>query len=109
MRRSISQLGEARARLVDRWAPGFPSAAAVIVDILVGLRMSPTALGIVVGLLWAVTDDVMLAQRQMLGRARMESVLGRDRLDGRRRRGMGPGERGPSCHGRRRLWHRGGG
>ena len=81
VRRLIGQLGEARVRLADRWAPGFPSAAAVIVDILAGpSEMSPTALGIVVGLLWAVTDDVVLAQRQMLGRARLESVLGRDRL-----------------------------
>jgi hypothetical protein len=81
LRRSVGQLGEARVRLFDRWAPGSPSAAAVIVDILASSsEVSPTALGIVVGLLWAVTDDVSLAQRQMLGRARLEPVLGRDRL-----------------------------
>ena len=81
VRRLIGQLGEERVRLADRWAPGFSSAAAVIVDVLAGpSEVSPTALGIVVGLLWVVTDDVVLAQRQMLGRARLESVLGRDRL-----------------------------
>lgn len=81
VRQSISQLGEARARLVDRWAPGTPSAAAVIVDMLAGPpATSPAAVGIVVGLLWVATDDALLAQRQMLGRARLEPVLGRDRL-----------------------------
>ena len=99
VRRLIGQLGEERVRLADRWAPGFSSAAAVIVDVLAGpSEVSPTALGIVVGLLWAVTDDVVLAQRQMLGRARLESVLGRDRLTAAGRRGMGPGEHGPSRH-----------
>ena len=81
VRRLIGQLGEERARLAERWAPAFSSAVAVIVDVLAGpSEVSPTALGIVVGLLWVVTDDVVLAQRQMLGRARLESVLGRGRL-----------------------------
>ncbi len=72
---------EARDRVGARWAPASPQATAVIVDLLAtGQPVSPTALGLVVDLLWTATDDASLAQRQTLGRARLEPLLGRDRL-----------------------------
>lgn len=72
---------ERRAELAKRWAPDAPTAASVVADLLAGVPgPPPIALGLVVGLLWAVTDDPDLAQRQVLARARLETVLGRDRL-----------------------------
>ncbi len=81
VRQALATLGDVRTHLVDRWAPATPTATGTIVDVLANNPgVSPTALGLVVGILWAATDDVALAQRQMLCRARMEPLLGRDRL-----------------------------
>lgn len=81
VRQALAALGDAQTHLVDRWAPATPTATGIIVDVLASKTgVSTTALGLVVGILWAATDDVALAQRQMLCRARMESLLGRDRL-----------------------------
>lgn len=78
---AVSTLGEIRARLAERWAPATPSATGVIVEMVAGRpEVSPTALGLVVDVLWTVTDDASLTQRQMLGRARLEPIIGRDRL-----------------------------
>lgn len=72
---------ETRAAIALRWAPEAPTAAPVIAELLAGMPgPPPVALGLVVGLLWTPTEDADLAQRQMLARARLESVIGRDRL-----------------------------
>ncbi len=81
VRAALATLGEARERLTDWWASAYPTATDVIVDVLASSAgVSPTALGLVVGILWAATDDHALAQRQMLCRARLEPLLGRERL-----------------------------
>lgn len=73
--------GETRAAVARRWAPDAPSAAPIVADLLAGLPgPPPIALGLVVGLLWAPTDDAVLAQRQVLARARLEAAIGRDQL-----------------------------
>lgn len=80
VRRAISSLGEQRARLTERWAPATPTATAAILDLVADTPTSPTALGLVVGVLWEPTTDSQLAQRQALGKARLEPLLGRDRV-----------------------------
>jgi hypothetical protein len=86
IRRSLAGLSdETRERVAARWAPAAPAATNVIVDLPAdtngaGEPVSATALGLVVDLLWAATDDPVLAQRQILGRVRLETELGRDRL-----------------------------
>ena len=79
-RRAVCALGELRERLVDRWAPAAPTATQAILQHVADSTTSPAALGIVVDVLWASTDDSHLAQRQALGKARLESLLGRDLL-----------------------------
>ncbi|HEY8546307.1 MAG TPA: BREX-2 system phosphatase PglZ, partial [Acidimicrobiales bacterium] len=73
-----------RRRLGDRWAATLGPAAPVLVDLLAdGAGGSLAALGLVAGLLWTPTDDPVLAETQLLGRARLEDWFGRDRLDTR--------------------------
>lgn len=80
IRQAVAALGDARGHVAQRWSSGTPSATAVILDAIASHPVSPTALGIVVGLLWSMTEESSLAQRQLLGRARLEPFLGRDRL-----------------------------
>lgn len=72
---------ETRWAVARRWAPDAVSAAPMVADLLAGVPgPPPVALGLVVGLLWTTTDDPDLAQRQVLARARLEPVIGRDQL-----------------------------
>lgn len=82
VRRSLATLpDESRRRLAARWSPATPSAGRAIVDLMAGeSTTSVTAVGLVIDLLWASTDDTPLAHRQIAGRARLEQLLGRDRL-----------------------------
>lgn len=79
-RRAVCSLGDLRERLVERWAPAHRTATEAILRHVADSSTSPGALGIVVDVLWATTDDSQLAQRQALGKARLEPLLGRDLL-----------------------------
>ena len=82
VRRALPTLtDEAHAGVEARWAPSTPQACGVILSLLsTRPDVSPTVFGLVVELLWATTDDPSLAQRQVLGRVRLEKAIGRDRL-----------------------------
>jgi len=73
---------ERRARVADRWAAGGAGPIPVLVDLLAtGHGGDLLALGLVAQTLWNATDDPVLAHSQTVARARLESLLGRDRLD----------------------------
>jgi hypothetical protein len=78
----IVELGDdRRQRLADRWGASLGQAAPVLVDLIAaGAGNDLAALGLVAGMLWATTDDSVLSQTQVLGQARLENRLGRDRL-----------------------------
>ena len=73
---------EVRERLARRWSDALGPAAPVLVELLAsGRGPDLAAYGLVAGVLWATTDDAVLAQTQVLGRARLEEVYGRDQLN----------------------------
>jgi hypothetical protein len=72
-----------RDRVATRWAGGVAPAGLLLELIAKGNGHDVAALGLVSGVLWSSTDDARLADLQRLGRARMEHLLGRDRLDRR--------------------------
>lgn len=82
---AVAELGDDRRQhLGTRWAATLGPAAPVLVDLLAaGAGGNLAALGLVAGLLWAPADDSVLAETQLLGRARLERWFGRDRLDAR--------------------------
>lgn len=73
---------ERRHRVAERWAQtGAGRLATIVVDLLVGGHGAHLpALGLVADVLWAPTDDADDARTQLLARARLEGVFGRDRL-----------------------------
>jgi PglZ domain len=74
---------ERRARVAERWAGGAIGPIPVLVDLLAtGHGIELVAFGFVAQVLWARTNDAVLAERQTVARARLEGLLGRDRLDG---------------------------
>jgi len=75
---------ERRAPVAQRWAGGAEGPVPVMVDLLAtGHGADLVALGLVAQALWSTTDDPVLAHRQTAARARLEGLLGRDRLDQR--------------------------
>jgi hypothetical protein len=75
---------EQRARVAQRWAGDAAGPVPVVVDLLAtGHGSDLIALGLVAQVLWSTTDDPVLAHRQTVARARLEGLLGRDRLDQR--------------------------
>ncbi|MFV0309063.1 MAG: BREX-2 system phosphatase PglZ [Desertimonas sp.] len=78
---TLDDLGlERRQRVAARWAGD--TAAGLLADLIAsGNGRDVTPLGLVAEVLWAVTDDPTLADLQRVGRARLELLLGRDRLD----------------------------
>jgi hypothetical protein len=80
---ALSELApERRARVAQRWAEGVASPVQVMVDLLAtGHGGDLVALGLVAQVLWSTTDDPVVAHRQAVARARLEGLLGRDRLD----------------------------
>jgi hypothetical protein len=73
---------ERRERVAERWAGSAAGPIPVLVDLLATRRGADLlALGLVVQALWSATDDPVLANRQTVARARLEGLLGRDRLD----------------------------
>ncbi len=75
---------EQRSRVAARWGGGGASPVEVIVELLAaGRGWDVAAVGLVAEVLWATTDDAVLAQTQSVARARLEPLLGRDRLDTR--------------------------
>jgi hypothetical protein len=72
-----------RASLANRWAGGGQPVGVIVELIANGRAGDVVPLGLVAGVLWAPTDDASLAQDQVLGRVRLEPVLGRDLLDRR--------------------------
>lgn len=74
---------ERRASLAGRWAQGAAPVSVLIELIANGHAADHVPLGLVAGVLWAPTDDAALAQDQVLGRVRLEALLGRDTLDQR--------------------------
>jgi hypothetical protein len=72
-----------RTSLAGRWAGG-AAPVGVLIEVIAGGRNADLVpLGLVAGVLWAPTDSAATAQDQVLGRVRLESVLGRDTLDAR--------------------------
>lgn len=72
-----------RARIATRWMGGAAPSAVLVELFASGGGPDALPLGVVVDVLWAVTDDPVLAQHQMTGRVRLENVLGRENLDER--------------------------
>lgn len=70
-----------RKELGERWAGLAGGAAPLLVDLLAGGHGPDLApLGLVAGVLWAVTNRPGAAAQQALARARLETLFGRDRL-----------------------------
>ena len=84
LRAGIAELSPAqRARVAHRWAGG-TRPTDVIVDLIAASHGADAVpLGLVADVLWTITDDPNLAQLQTLGRARLETDLGRGRLEQR--------------------------
>lgn len=81
--RALGDLGDtARQAVAAHWGGPSVEPAALIVD-LVAAGQGPDVgpLGLVAGVLWGTTDDAALAGKQAVARARLEGVVGRDRLD----------------------------
>lgn len=80
---------ERRHQLADRWAGGQAGAGdtrlvPVLVDLVAAGRGGDLAvLGLVAQVLWAPTDDPVIASSQAVAKARLEGLFGRDRLDDR--------------------------
>ncbi len=73
---------ERRSRIAEHWAKETPGPIPVMVDLISTGRASDlAALGLVAEVLWAITDNAAVAQRQSVARARLESLFGRDRID----------------------------
>jgi hypothetical protein len=83
--RALGDLGDvARQAVAARWGGSASEPAGLIVDLVAAGRGPDVgALGLVAGVLWAVTDNAALAGKQAVARARLEAVIGRDRLDHR--------------------------
>ncbi len=72
---------ERRAAVAARWAGGAHSPVPVMVDVLAAGRGADLApLGVVAQVLWTPTDDAAAREQQSAARARLEHLLGRDRL-----------------------------
>ena len=77
----LDELGEVRrARIATRWAGGADPVDVILDVVGSGRSQDAIALGSIAGVLWAATDDPVIAQQQALGRARFEGLLGRDQL-----------------------------
>ena len=72
---------EWRGRVAERWSAGAPGPIPVLVDLLAnGHGADLVAIGLVAQVLWQLTDDAVVAQRQTVARARLEGLFGRERL-----------------------------
>lgn len=74
---------EKRQGLAKRWAGGSAPVSVLVELIATGRGGDLVSLGPVVEVLWATTDDPILAQHQTVGRVRLEPLLGRGTLDER--------------------------
>lgn len=72
-----------REALARQWGGGVPPAGLLLELVAAGHGADLAAHGLVADVLWTPTDDAQLAEQQRLGRARLEPLLGRDRLDHR--------------------------
>lgn len=84
LRAAVAELSpEQRSRVAHRWAGGTRPTDVIVDLIAAGNGADAIPLGLVVDVLWTATGDPNLVQLQTLGRARLETTLGRGRVEQR--------------------------